>query len=51
MGQTDPVSVFPSQQPLRKDPAGRSRVGRAGDGNPDDPVNILTPPTQQEKIP
>lgn len=45
MGQTDPVSVFPSQQPFRKDPSGCSRVGCTGNGNPDDPVNIFTLPT------
>lgn len=45
MGQTDPVSVFPSQQPFRKDPRGCSRVGGAGDGDPDDPVaSPFTPP-------
>lgn len=45
MGQTDPVSVFPSQQPFRKDPRGCSRVGGAGDGDPDDPVaSLFTPP-------
>lgn len=42
MGQADPVSVFPGQQPVRKDPYGCSRMGCTGDGNPDDPVNIGT---------
>lgn len=44
LGQTDPVSVFSSQQPARKDPSGCSRVGRTGYGNPDDPVNNSTLP-------
>lgn len=44
MGQTDPVSVFPSQQPFRKDPPGCSGVGCTGDGNPDDPVTSPLPP-------
>lgn len=42
MGQADPVSVFPGQQPVRKDPYGGSRVGCTGHGNPDDPVNLDT---------
>lgn len=44
MGQTDPVSVFPSQQPLRKNPPGCSGVGCTGSGNPDDPVASPLPP-------
>lgn len=47
MGQTDPVTVFPSQQPIRKDPSGCSGVGCTGNGNPDDPINILTLPTTE----
>lgn len=43
MGQTDPVALLPSQQSLGENPAGCSGVGRAGHGNPDDPVNILAP--------
>lgn len=42
VGQTDPVSLFSSQQPFRKDPSGCSRVGCTGNGNADDPVNVIT---------
>lgn len=50
LGQTDPVSVFPSQQPSWKDPSGCSRVGCTSYGSPDDPVNIPTPPPQKKTI-
>lgn len=42
MGQTDPISLFPSQQSFGEDPSGCSRVGCTGDGNADDPVSIQT---------
>lgn len=42
VGQTDPVALFSSQQPFRKDPSGCSRVGCTGNGNADDPVNVFT---------
>ena len=38
LGQADPVSMFPGQQPPREDPHGCSGVGRTGFGSPDDPV-------------